>query len=109
MPLQPWANQAAVMAPALNLLRDAGNGSRGELDEKREAEASNLYGQVLAWSEDGSVVAVSTPMGGVACLCNLPEARGVCLATVLPRGRGSKAWSGKAGSPGAGIAGVALR
>lgn len=53
MSLQPWANQAVLMAPALDLLRGAGHGHRGELDKKREAEASNLYGQVLAWSEDG--------------------------------------------------------
>ena len=50
MSLQPWANQAAVMAPALDLLRDVGHGHVGGLDEKREAEASNLYGQVLALS-----------------------------------------------------------
>ena len=53
MSLQPWANQAVVMAPALDLLCKARLGHRGELDEKRETEASNLYGQVLAWSEDG--------------------------------------------------------
>lgn len=60
-----------------------------------------------------SVLAVSTPLGGVACLSNSPDSRGVCLATVPPRAkrlRGGKETRGSSGAiPGKGVAGAVLR
>lgn len=53
------------------------------------------------------------PLGGVACLSNSSDSRGVCLATVPPRAsrlRGGKETRGSSGAfPGKGVAGAALR
>eukprot|EP00752_Nemacystus_decipiens_P018330 g16445.t1 len=116
IPLRPWENEAALMAPLEQLPSSAGRGPRGsgrstdaEERAQRAAEGLNLYGQVLAWSDDGSVVAVSTPTGGVACISH-PS--GACLATVSPRSASSAAGGNGGGlgaSLGAGVAGVALR
>lgn len=58
-----------------------------------------------------SVVAVSVPTEGIACLSNLTGSRGVRLATVAPRSGNNKGFadSGDPARSGAGIAGVALR
>ncbi|CAN0180585.1 unnamed protein product, partial [Ectocarpus sp. 4 AP-2014] len=114
IPLRPWAKEVKVIAPQLlhlNKLLPAPGGpsSRrmpaGEREEHEEEEALSLHGQVLAWSKDGSVVAVSTPTGGVACLRHLS---GACLATVVPRPSVPDG-GGSAASLGGGVAGVALR
>ncbi|CAM9861622.1 unnamed protein product, partial [Pylaiella littoralis] len=102
IPLRPWGEYSAVMAPRLE-----------QPSQGRKSDGLNLHGQVLAWSEDGSVLAVSTPTGGVECL-RYPS--GACLANVAPRSSSAaaKAVAGGLGGnsaahPGAGIAGVALR
>ncbi|CAM9252402.1 unnamed protein product [Scytosiphon promiscuus] len=124
IPLRPWAKEAAIMAPRLGrqMLRNAGRGDedsrhRRPSDEGEEEDnrGLNLHGQVLAWNVDGSVVAVSTPAGGIACLSN-PS--GGLLATIAPRSSYTLATGGDGGGSGggaaaanlgAGIAGVALR
>ncbi|CAN0453241.1 unnamed protein product, partial [Ectocarpus sp. 8 AP-2014] len=112
IPLRPWAKEVKVMAPRLlrrkKLLPVPGGPSSRRTpagEQEEEEEALSLHGQVLAWSKDGSVVAVSTPTGGVACLRHLS---GACLATVVPRPSAPDR-GGSAASLGGGVAGVALR
>jgi len=49
MPLRQWVEEASVMAPRIEH-RDAAAEGRAE---RGAGEGLNLYGQVLAWSEDG--------------------------------------------------------
>lgn len=51
MPLRPWEDEASVMAPRMEH-GNAAAAAGGPL-EGGAGEGLNLYGQVLAWSEDG--------------------------------------------------------
>ena len=55
IPLRPWEDEASVMAPLEQQpLSPRGGGGSVEREERaRGAEGLNLYGQVLAWSDDG--------------------------------------------------------
>lgn len=63
IPLRPWENEAAVMAPLEHQQQPpspnaAGHGRRGGRSAQSEegargTEGLNLHGQVLAWSDDG--------------------------------------------------------
>lgn len=64
MPLRPWGEDSAVMTPPLLEQRSEGKGSVG----------MNLYGQVLAWSEDGRWVKARAsglyPQGFCSCFAD---------------------------------------
>ncbi len=49
LPLRPWEDEASVMAPRIEH-RNAAAGGQAEGGARK---GLNLYGQVLAWSEDG--------------------------------------------------------
>lgn len=59
MALQPWITDASVMSPPLGSDPPRAFGSekaRKIFEERMDAENSNFYGQVLAWSEDARCV-----------------------------------------------------